>query len=415
MILETRKDSILYDESGVPWCVQTPAQLNAIRKSLETILACEKNKIFELLLRDTRYHCTALLQLYCLELLLAMEANKYKKAHHLYITILQHRSGLDERAVIINNALHDLINRAHSAAVNRFQNLLCTNPKDIFAFYAAHMIEFLNGWTTSMLDTLQIVSKHWQEGDRFYTYVKGIEAFILHENLVYEQSFAAAQEAIRINPRNIYALHALCHHYYDTKKYAQGLCFMDRQRKGWSTNYGMRMHLQWHYALFAYQLKCYEDVEKSYQLIRNKNSPEALEDLDAAALLFRIHLNPLMCQSFELEADALLSAWDRPEELGFYFFNDFHAALVFAINKRHDLIDFLIEHAAQSYPTRCLTKKLILLEALKHYSLNQFAEVENLLNKEHNFRFMGGSRAQRQIINELLEYAKGQQDAARAK
>lgn len=344
-----------------------------------------------------------------------MEANKHKKARHLYSTILQHRSGLNDRALIINNALHDLINGTHSTAVNRFQSLLATNPKDIFAFYAAHMIEFLNGWTSSMLDTLQIVNKHWHEGDRFYTYVKGIDAFILHENLAYEASFAAAQEAIRINPRNVYALHALCHHYYDTKKYAQGLGFMDRQSKGWSTNYGMRMHLQWHYAMFAYHLKSYEVFETSYQLIRNKNSPEALEDLDAAALLFRIHLNPALYLSFALEADVLLSAWNRAEELGFYFFNDFHAALVFAINKRHDLIEFLIENAAQSYPTRCLTKKLILLEALKHYSLNQFAEVENLLNKEHDFRFMRGSRAQRQIINDLLGYAQGQQDAARSR
>lgn len=44
MILQNRKDSILYDESGMPWCVRTPAQLDAVNQALETILACKKTK-----------------------------------------------------------------------------------------------------------------------------------------------------------------------------------------------------------------------------------------------------------------------------------------------------------------------------------------------------------------------------------
>jgi tetratricopeptide (TPR) repeat protein len=180
----------------------------------------------------------SLLQIYCAELLLSMEHNKHSEAFEvLQLTKRLIKDESDGRAIIINSGLSALLEGNYSSARDLFYGLLIQNPKDFFALYVTHMIEFNNGMTSSMLETLHAVREYWEEKDIFYGYCKGIEAFILNENGFYIESRDCGEEAITINPDDIYAIHAICHHYFDNEAYQEGRFFMEQLAEHWKNNY----------------------------------------------------------------------------------------------------------------------------------------------------------------------------------
>lgn len=397
---------IIKDRYEVPWIVTDKTDIAKVDACIELILGMKENIIFNIdYEKDSDSFCLSLLHIFCAELFLSMEKNKYNKACEILkisSTLLRHES--DSRSIAINDALLVLKEGNYILARNYFYRLLSLYPKDIFIFYVTHMIEFNNGMTPYMLETLQLVRPHWEKHDTFYGYCKGIESFILHENGLYEESRQCGEEAIALNPNDIYAIHALCHHYYDRQAYYEGKLFMDNLASNWQINYGMRLHLYWHYALFLLKLDEYHLLPNIYRLLRDKNNSQGLEDLDATSLLFRLSLTDNLC-FFHEEVYELFKSWCHAEELGFYFFNDFHAALIFSLSDRVDLIDYLISQSINSRPTDYYEAKVVLLQAIKYHTKSEYGEVIRCLSQPLDFSFMGGSKAQRSVITEILAYA----------
>ena len=255
------------------------------------------------------------------------------------------------------------------------------NPKDMYLFYVCHMIDFNFGFKDSMLKVLDVMQI--KPENKFYSYYEGIKAFILSENSIYKQSFLAAKQALKMNKKDIYALHAICHYYYDTKKFVQGKKLMQNQRDLWMNNYSMRLHLSWHYALFLFYTHDLENIEKIYKFLRVKNNENALEDLDASSLAFRLKvLYNMRIDFIEADIKALFDSWNCFKELGFYFFNDFHAALVFVLANRVDLIDVLIKKTRLSLPFGFYKHKIKILKAIKYYHLKRYDKVIYLLDEK---------------------------------
>lgn len=398
---------IVTDQYGVPLVVTNESDIMEIEQCMALILGMKENTVFIKKDSEEEYtFCLSLMQIFCAELFFSMEKNKHSEACNILNIVERLAAGEKEnRAIAINHGLIALRDGNYTSARNYFLELLIQNPKDIFAFYATHMIEFNNGMTHSMLETLHSVNEHWQTHDLFYGYCKGIESFILNENGFYKESRQCGEEAINLNPDDIYAIHALCHHFYDNHAYHEGKLFMDKLADKWQNSYGMRLHLYWHYALFLMKSDGRHLLYDVYQSLREKNNIHSLEDLDATSFLFRLSL----CDDDELfrsEAQKLLENWHDFNELGFYFFNDFHASLIFSLSERVDLIDYLILQSANSRPAGYSKTKVTLLQAIKYHTLNEHHKVISLLSKPLDFRFMGGSKAQRSIIAELLTYAK---------
>lgn len=403
---------IIKNEYDVPFIVSDEYDINKINSCMELILGMKENLILNNENFEDLSNCTSLslLQMYCAEILLSMEKRKHIQAFEIIEKIkafLKEES--DTRSLIVCSGLSALLAGDYYLARNSFYELLIRNPKDIFSFYVTHMIEFNNGMTSSMLETLHAVKDHWSKSDWFYGYCKGIEAFILNENGFYSESLSCGEEALLINKDDIYALHAICHHYYDTHAYRDGRIFMERHADSWKNSYGMRLHLYWHYALFLIKDNRRHLLDETYQLLRKKNSMDNLEDLDATSFLFRLSLDSDV-GSLHNEAIDLVKSWDSHKELGFYFFNDFHAALIFSISGRIHLIDYLISQSKHSRPTGYYKTKVTLLNAIKYHALNEYEKVADLLSKPIDFRFMGGSNAQRSIIKDVLVNAKNKME-----
>ena len=148
---------------------------------------------------------------------------------------------------------------------------------------------------------------------------------------------------------------------------------------------------------------------KIYQSLRRKNNVNNLEDLDATSFLFRLSLDS-NTGSIHKEVHELVKDWDSLEKLGFYFFNDFHAALIFSLSGKIDLIDYLILQSKYSRPAGYFRIKVTLLQAIKSHALHEYQQVVDLLSSPIDFRFMGGSNAQRSVIKDILIHAKNKME-----
>ncbi|MBS4275879.1 hypothetical protein [Campylobacter vulpis] len=71
----------------------------------------------------------------------------------------------------------------------------------------------------------------------------------------------------------------------------------------------------------------------------------------------------------ELDVGALFKSWNCFGELRFYFFNDFHASLVFVLADKMELIDVLIKKTRSSLPFGFYKEKIKLLKAVKYFYL----------------------------------------------
>ena len=398
---------IYYDQYNISHIIKYESDIDLISDSIHSILGMKKNNIWDSYdWKNPTSIPISLIQIFIIELLLSMERCNYIKAKSLYLSLISlSEHDADYRSLGINLGIKNLINGNYIQARNDFYELLIKNHNDIFLFYVCHMVEFNNGLTSVMLETLNAVKDSWSPVNEFYGYFKGIEAFILNENAYYQEALASGMEAIKISSNDIYAIHAICHYFYDTKQFLQGKYFMEELQQQWHENYGMRLHLFWHYAMFLLKTGDINLLEATYNSIRKKNDIASLEDLDAVSLLFLLKIKNAL-QHIKVNIDDLFHSWNNLEELGFYFFNDFHAALIFGLTKKNDLVDFLIDHVKCSRPIGFYNTKLTLLLAIKSYCEEDYRQVVTLLNKPIDYRFMGGSNIQRSIISEILNHSK---------
>ncbi|AYA41021.1 hypothetical protein HZS38_11650 [Xenorhabdus nematophila] len=398
---------IINDNAIIPQIVSKQDDLLIINECYSCMLGMKRNEtISKINWHQSEDISLSILQIHMINLLLSMEREKYLEAKSLLnILVNTTKKESDERADIINAGINDLINANYSQARDNFYKCLLKYPKDILSFYTCHMIEFNNGMTENMLETLNLVNQSWDVNDEFYCYFKGIESFILSENGYHEEAHKSASISLSINKLDIYAIHAICHYFYDKKLFQEGKSWMDSTKEIWSNNYGMRLHLYWHYAIFLIMTSKEDQVINIYNQIRQKNNQHGLEDLDASSLLFRLMLICPRSKNQENIID-LFESWNNKSELGFYFFNDFHAALAFCISEHFDMIDFLIENTEYSHPIGYFKTKVTLLLAIKHYGQGNYTEVVSLLDKPMSYKFMGGSHTQRSIIDEILHHSK---------
>lgn len=409
---------IVHDHRGVPQTVSANDELERIEKALIGILGMGYNPAPFYRRNEHEGSSLSLLQLECVDLISTMEYDKVVKAKELIkpYRCEDHPLPLSDRDQLLLDAIEKWIDRRYEEAHRSFSAILRKYPKDILTIFAVHMLEFYMGWTEEMKKTVDRVLPHWAKEDPLYGYLKGIEAFCLEENGFFAEAMRAAEEALDINRRDIYAIHAICHCFYETGQYVKGAKWMQDCLFSWKDNLSMRLHVWWHYALFnLYTL----DLDKVYEVyrseIRRKNDPEGLEDLDAVALLWRLRLigrdDPAWWKD-------LFRCWKDYLDHSCYWFNDLHALLVFVANGEEALADRLIEksihqHCNDSYRERVAS----VLTGIRHFGEGRYRQAMRFLEPALTPDFVfGGSNAQRDILEmTALEAAIRAGEIARAK
>ncbi|GAA2454125.1 tetratricopeptide repeat protein [Actinomadura vinacea] len=313
--------------------------------------------------------------------------------------------------------------RAHIEAVERLLDgdlLTCgarlariseEHPRDALALIVGHQIDFFTGDARSLRDRIGGALSAWHEDDRHYGHLLGMYAFGLEESGHYDRSEEVGLRAVEINPKDVWAIHAVVHTYEMQGRFREGIAYLDARLDDWSTGTLFNVHNWWHYALYALEagdtaraLEIYDDV------LHGPDAREtALEMLDASALLWRLLLED---DDQTARWAALADAWAPKAREPFYAFNDMHAVMSYVgagrITEAEKLIASRESYVASERPgvtNHAMTARvgLPVCRALVAFRRGDHGRVVELLYPiRHRVNECGGSHAQRDAVQRTL-------------
>jgi tetratricopeptide (TPR) repeat protein len=293
------------------------------------------------------------------------------------------------------------------AAVRHWENALLINPTDLLAMRMCHDLAFFLCDIRNLRDTVGRVRREWSPSMPGYGYLLGMHAFGLEEFGDYGRAEDTGCEALDINPRDSWAVHAVSHVMEMTGRQSDGIKWLESRQSDWAFEGNFfAIHNWWHLALYYLDLGRYDQVWALYDgPIRGHKSNAILDLVDASSLLWRMHLigqDPGSTRWVEV-ADSWMTYADH----GIYAFNDLHLMMALAATEQYDKAKQLIQSMEILSNGKQSTHKLALnsigLPACRGFlafAQGRYADAVKHLMPVRNSGFnFGGSHAQRDIIS----------------
>jgi tetratricopeptide (TPR) repeat protein len=278
------------------------------------------------------------------------------------------------------------------------------HPRDLLALQFAHIGCFFTGRQSDLRDWPLQSLRAFRRGDAGYHAILGMAAFGLEECGDYARAEALGKEAVSLEPRDGWAVHAVAHVNEMRGDVEAGIPWLADNAHHWAPESGFSYHNWWHLALLHLDggdtregLRLYDE-----NIRPDPNAQILLEWIDASALLWRLHLEGVDVGD---RWTPLAACWSRAAEDGIYAFNDLHALMAFiGAGRDGDVARTLasMRRAAQrdddnAYMTRAVG--LPVAEAFAAFAAGRYGDaVEPLLAKRGIAQRFGGSHAQRDIL-----------------
>ena len=305
-----------------------------------------------------------------------------------------------------------------------WEEILVDHPTDALALRVSQDAYFFLGASLPMRDSVARVASEWRDDDPLTGFVWGMRAFGLEETGDYAGAERIARAALRRNPTDVWAAHALAHVFEMTSRCEEGVAFLTASRPDWRDAHFMAGHNGWHLALYLIELGRFDEVLAGFDnhMLAALANDAALDRVDAASLLWRL----------ELEGVDVGDRW-RPVSRQWaphlhehtLTFNDLH--LAFALARASDpkrvamLRDSLHAYVREGEGDNALVMAQVgrpLIDAMVDFSQGRYGEaVEGLLPLRYEVWRIGGSHAQRDVVDlTLLTAAEraGERNLARA-
>ncbi|MEP7100094.1 MAG: tetratricopeptide repeat protein [Burkholderiales bacterium] len=306
-------------------------------------------------------------------------------------------------------ALHTALAGDWHGACREWEAILLQHPRDALALQWAHLFDFYRGDATNLRQRVARVLPEWDDADPLHPYVLGQYAFGLEECQLYAQAEETGRRALSGSAKVPWAIHAVAHVMEMQGRHVEGAAWMMQWRGDWAEGNGFAGHLGWHHALFALEALDQAEALRVFDAhLRADPAQITLQHLDAAALLWRLHL---------LGADVgsrwspLAAGWDLSEHAaGIYPFNDLHAllALIGAGNftGAQAWARQVAMHAERSGGSNRAIARDVggpLMRGMLAFAQARFDEaIETLYPVRALASRFGGSHAQRDLIDQTL-------------
>lgn len=308
-------------------------------------------------------------------------------------------------------------------AIRAWEAILLDWPHDMLAMRLAHFMHFYMGDSQGMRDSILRVLPHWSRGMPAYGFVVGYKAFGLEEAGDYAAAEAAGREAVEINPRDIWATHAVAHVMEMQGRHAEGVRWLDGFSANWGECNNFAYHAWWHKALFHLERDEYDMALQLYDTrIRADQSDDYLDMSNAIAMLTR----------FEQHG---IDVGDRWSELAdkcepkvddhIFVFHDMHYLMALAAGGRDAKVELLLSSMREAAARTDTTEGPIfarvglpLAEAIVAIRKGDHAKAVALAEPiRREIVRIGGSHAQRDVFSRMIIDAAlqaGQSRLARA-
>jgi tetratricopeptide (TPR) repeat protein len=307
-------------------------------------------------------------------------------------------------------------------AAGVWEEILVDHPTDALALRLAQDAYFFLGASAAMRDSIARVWPEWRDGDPLKSFVLGARAFGLEETGDYAQAEAAAREALRQNPGDAWAAHALAHVFEMTSRVEEGVAFLTSSRADWAAAHFMAGHNGWHLALYLIELGRFDEVLAGFDrhMLPKLKDDATLDRVDAASLLWRLELEGVDVGD---RWAPVRKAWGAHLHDHVLAFNDLHLALAAAGDRalagmlRESLDAYAQEGEGDTAEVMAAVGRP-LIDAMLEFGQEDYAEaIERLLPLRYDVWRIGGSHAQRDVVDLTLISAAeraGERKLARA-
>ena len=312
--------------------------------------------------------------------------------------------GAGERELLHVLAAQSWASGEWERAVNFLERALLHDPRDLLALKVAQDLYFFLGDKQGLRGVVERVLGAWPRDLPGWGFVQGMYAFGLEENGRYAEAEDRARAALGDNARDVWAVHALAHVFEMKGAQLDGIEFLDGTVENWGGSY-FAVHNWWHRALYHLELGALEEVLALYDgPIRAARSSEWLDVVDAASLLWRLHLFGVDVEGRAKDlADDVLPLLRQPV----YVFNDWHGLMVAGLagfRKECEQIILANRFEAAGTNRRVVDDAgLGLLEGFHAFAQGDPAgAVRRLLDSRPKAHRVGGSHAQRDVVDLTL-------------
>ncbi|XP_062860852.1 tetratricopeptide repeat protein 38 isoform X1 [Trichomycterus rosablanca] len=303
---------------------------------------------------------------------------------------------------------------ALAQACDVWEDILVEHPTDMLALKFSHDGFFYLGEQTQMRDSVARVLPHWKPHMPLYSYLKGLYSFGLLETHFYDQAERIAKEGLALTREDGWCVHSVAHVHEMKAEIEKGLKFMASTEKDWVVCDMLACHNYWHWALYHIEKGEYDAALKIFdeQVSRRcVKSGAMLDTVDACSLLYRLEMEGVSVKERYRE---MLQVTKPHSEDHTLLFNDLHFLMVSLGSKdtgtTQHLLESLRELAKEPGENHqhqlANTIGLPMCQALVEYDQGNYSKTVELLKPlRYSFTDIGGSDAQRDVLNQLLIHA----------
>lgn len=181
-------------------------------------------------------------------------------------------------------------------AIAIWERIIAEHPRDLLAFRLHHFAAFWMGRAPAMLSAAEGIMPHWDGEVPGYGSVLACRAFANEEAGNHLIAEAAGREAIRRDPADLWAAHAVAHVLEMQGRRAEGIAWISGLSPHFAGGNNLMHHIFWHQAMFHMERGEHDAVLHLYDTaFRNLESPvtQMQPDLyidcqNAASMLFRL-------------------------------------------------------------------------------------------------------------------------------
>jgi len=308
-------------------------------------------------------------------------------------------------------ALEHAVKGQRNAATAILDPYLMREPHDLFAHFAAMLLDAFQGRFANVRDRSARALPEWSASMPGYGIMLSFYGFGLEEAGDYAKAEDTSRAAAELEPYGYWPHHAVSHVLEMTGRPAEGVAWMDTRLPFWSgADNASRTHIWWHKALFHVELGDYDAALAVYDgPIIETQRPVGISLTNASALLWRLEL---LGYDGGSRWQDLAKLWTGHADGGLCLFADIHAAMSAIRAADGAEIDRLLlamrdtaaagGEASSSYRDIGLP----IVEALIAFDRRAYAEAtEKLLASRYHLWRIGGSHAQRDVIEWTMNEA----------
>ena len=286
--------------------------------------------------------------------------------------------------------------------------ILTGTPHDLLAIRVQHFTAMMLGRPDYMRSLAGRSLADWDDAIPGAGFVYGMACMGLEEAGEYARAEALGRRGAELEPEDLWSVHSVAHVMEAEGRLVEGLDWMERPAGFWEGRGPMRHHLWWHEALFAYEAGRYDSALDLYdRRLAPRGVPGYLEMSDCASFLVRLEAAGVDCGE----------RWNDLAEAGRYMvdhrvltFSDVHTLFVLAMAgdgaglRRLSASLAGYAGAGRTFDAEAAGRIAVpLAEALTaRMAGDPVRATERLLGARFAFPHMGGSNAQRDVLDIYL-------------